>query len=324
MDSPPKPHRRAVLTAALAAAPLAARAAAPTGEVLPGPITGGAGRAIAGPSQVVGVWPGPAPGGAGVTAKQGVIDRTLAGGPRALAWTHVTQPTLSVFRPERPNGAAMLILSGGAYLRVAMDKEGHDLGRWLAERGVTAFVLLYRLPGDGWAAGLDAPLQDAQRAIRLIRHGAAADGVDPARVAVMGFSAGGHLAARLATTAAATYAAVDAADTAPLRPAIACLGYPVAVLAGDAPTPGAELYAPITVRPETPPTFLFHAADDTTVPVAHSLALFAALKAAAVPAELHVFEEGGHGFGLRGVVGKPAAAWPDLFLAWSRGHGWPG
>ena len=318
------PDRRSLLiAAALAVAPTIGRAAAPPDDaaIHPGPIPDGHGADVAGPSAVIDLWPAGPPGGERVSAHQAVIDRTAPGGPRDLAYTHVTHPTLSVFRPVQPNGAAMLILSGGAYLRVAMDKEGDDLARWLSARGVTCFVLLYRLPGDGWTAGLDAPLQDAQRALRLIRHRAADYGVDPARVGVMGFSAGGHLAARLATAyARPVYAPTDEADAGSLRPDIAGLAYPVATLAGTV-QPAASPYAPITVSPGAPPTFILHAADDATVPVEISLALFTALKAAGVPAELHVFEQGGHGFGLRGVEGKPAAAWPELFWAWSRGHG---
>jgi len=288
-------------------------------------------------TEVLPLWPGDPPGSAGVTAVETVTERGDAKGLRDRSVTHTRKPTLTVFRPERPNGAAVVLMPGGGYERVVTDKEGFETARWLAERGYVCFVLLYRMPGDGWGAGPDTPLQDAQRAVRLARSHAAALKFAPARVAIMGFSAGGHLAASLTTRFdAKVYQPVDAADALSARPDLSCLMYPVVSmvdgpvhggsrkqLLGAAPT--AEqiaLYSPDQgVTAGTPPVFLVHAADDKVVPVANSLMMFSALTAQAIPAELHVFEEGGHGFGLRGVTGKPVAAWPDLFVTFAQRHG---
>lgn len=296
-----------------------------------------AGDAPADPTEVLPLWSGDPPGAAGVTAVETVIERNDPSGPRDRAVTHTRKPTLTVFRPAKPNGAAVILMPGGGYERVVIDKEGFETARWLADRGYVCFVLLYRLPGDGWGAGPDAPLQDAQRALRLVRSRAAAIGFDPARVVIMGFSAGGHLAASLTTRFdAKVYESVDAADALSARPDLSALIYPVismadgpahagsrARLLGAAPTPEQiTLYSPDQgVTAQVGPVFLLHAADDRTVPVVNSLMMFTALKAKAIPTEMHIFEEGGHGFGLRGIVGKPAAAWPGLFETFAKRHG---
>jgi acetyl esterase/lipase len=265
-----------------------------------------------------------------------VTDRIKTSGFQDRFVTGIARPTLTVFRPARPSGAAALIIPGGGYIRVVIDKEGFEVGHRLAAAGITGFVLRYRLPTDGWADAADVPLQDAQRAMRLIRAGAARFGVDPARVCAMGFSAGGHVSASLATRhGAAVYAPVDAADREPARPDLSGLFYPVMTMArpfahegsreallGKAPTPAQEAaYSPERhVTPETPPTFLVHAWDDPAVPIENSLGYLTALRAAKVGAEAHLFEAGGHGFGIWLARGKPAAAWPELFLAWARSH----
>ena len=289
------------------------------------------------PTEVLPLWPGDPPGSAGVTAVETVLDRTVAGGPRDRAVTHTRKPTLTVFRPAKPNGAAVVLAPGGGYERVVTDKEGFETARWLAGRGYTCFVLLYRLPGDHWGAGPDAPLQDAQRALRLVRSKAAAMKFDPARIAIMGFSAGGHVAGSLTTRFdAKVYDRIDAADDLSTRPDLSALIYPVLSmvegpahmgsrkqLLGSTPTPEqVALYSPEqNVTDRVPPVFLLHAADDKTVPVANTLMMFTALRAKAIPTEMHVFEEGGHGFGLRSIDGKPVAAWPGLFETFAKRHG---
>lgn len=279
---------------------------------------------------VLPVWPeGRVPGAAGVTARRLVLER---GSPAAhdRAVMHVTQPILEVFRPERPNGCAVILAPGGGYVRLAIDKEGAGGARRLTAAGATAFVLNYRLPGDGWAAGYDAPLQDIQRAVRLVRSQAVTWGVDPARIGVMGFSAGGHLAAASLTRHDdPSYETIDAADSVSARPDFACLGYAVMSVgsrAGQYPGPDAEARQPLNerVRAGLAPTFILHAADDRTVPVANSLAMFQALKAAEVPAEMHIYQEGGHGFGFALSADRPAARWPDAFEAWARRSGFFG
>jgi acetyl esterase/lipase len=275
------------------------------GAALADPKPAQAAKAPTDPTEVLPLWPGDPPGSAGVTGVETLIDRTVAGGLPDRATTHTRKPTLTVFRPAKANGAAVVLMPGGGYERVVSDKEGFETARWLADRGYTCFVLLYRLPGDHWGAGPDTPLQDAQRAVRLARSKATAMRFDPARVSIMGFSAGGHLAASLTTRFdAKVYDRVDAADDLSARPDLSALIYPVVSMAegpahpgsrkqllGPSPTPEqVALYSPDqNVTDRVPPVFLLHAADDTTVPVVNSLMMFTALKAKAVPAELHVF-----------------------------------
>jgi acetyl esterase/lipase len=244
----------------------------------------------------------------------------------------IARPRLVVFRPARPNGAAVLITPGGGYSWVVVDKEGYEMARWLAARGITAFVLFYRLPHEGWAAGPDVALADAQRAMRLIRHRAGDFRVDPARLCAMGFSAGGHVCADLLTRfAAPVYAPVDAADRLSARPDAAAPIYPVISMSaptahagsrrnliGEAASPAMErAHSPhLNVPADAPPCFLLHAEDDTSVPVANTLMLREALRARGVPTEMHIFPDGGHGFGLRLARGKSVEHWPDLFNAW--------
>ncbi len=284
------------------------------------------------------IWPGDAPGGERVTAIEQEIQRSPTSPVDDTAYVHLRRPTLTMLRPERRNGAALLLVPGGGYRRVAIGHEGYAIARFFAAVGYTCFVLLYRLPGDGWAAGPDAPLQDAQRAIRLVRSRVGRDGFDAGRVGVIGFSAGGHLAARLATQPGlATYAPLDAVDRLDARPSVAALLYPVISLepglahagsrdellgADQTPARLRDYSADHMVTAATPPTFVAQAIDDRTVPVANSLAMSAALRGAGIPTELHLFETGGHGFGLTLPDGS-ASSWPDLYLAWARRHGMP-
>jgi len=289
------------------------------------------------PTEVIRLWPGAAPGGERVTVTPQVTERSTDPAFHDRFARYTTDPILTVLRPDRPNGASLLLIPGGGYKWAGVDKEGLDCARVFAAAGVTCFVLRYRLPGDVWVAGPDAPLQDAQRALRLVRSQAAARGLDPTRVAVLGASAGGHLAGMLTARTDATYAAVDAADTVSHRPDLSILLYPVATMAdphvhagsrlellGDTPT--AEMIARYSLErmdwTARPPTFLLHAMDDASVPVENSLQLLTTLRAAGVPAEAHLFQEGGHGFGIRLIAGRPAAVWPELALAWAARHGW--
>ncbi len=320
-------RRTALGLAALAATPAMARTA--VGDTVP--------VAPPDPLEVVRLWPHGAPGGERVTVTPRVVERSTDPGFHDRIAQFTTDPILTVLRPGRPNGASLLLIPGGGYRWAVVDKEGLDCARVFAAAGVTCFVLRYRLPGDGWAAGPDAPLQDAQRALRLVRSQAVEHGLDPARVAVLGASAGGHLAGMLTARADTTYAAVDAADGASHRPDLSILLYPVATmtdphvharsrleLLGASPTPEAIDRYSLERMDWTgrPPTLLLHAMDDASVPVANSLQLLAALKAAAVPCEAHLFQEGGHGFGIRLIAGRPAAVWPELALAWAARHGW--
>jgi acetyl esterase/lipase len=290
------------------------------------------------PTEVIKLWPGGAPGGEQVRVTEAVVPRPPPAGMRDRFREHTREPTLTVFRPAKPNGSAVILAPGGGYVRVVLDKEGYETARYLASRGYTCFVLMYRLPGDGWAAGPDVALQDVQRAIRVVRASAATYGVKPDRIVVQGFSAGGHVASSAITRFDETaYAPVDAADRQSARPDLGCLCYPVVALSGALAHPGSveAMFGKATATPEeirqssaeaqvtagTPPTIIFHAQDDPTVPVANSLVMFTALKAANVKCELHIFEEGQHGWGLRGIEGKPCAEWPVLFVNWMKRHG---
>jgi acetyl esterase/lipase len=296
------------------------------------------GQAAVDPAETIKLWPGKPPGALGALPREQIVDRVKTSGFQDRYVTGIGEPLMTVFRPATPNGAACLIAPGGGYIRVVIDKEGFEIARRLSEAGVTCFVLRYRLPAEGWAAPADVPLQDAQRAIRLIRSNAARYAIDPTRVAALGCSAGGHVAASLATGhGRAVYSPFDGADRQSARPDLSALLYPVidmappyahagsrTALLGASPTPEMEAaHSPHRhVTDDTPPTFLVHAADDASVPLENSLNHLAALRAAKVPAEAHVFEEGGHGFGINLARGKPAHAWPDLFLAWSARRGW--
>lgn len=245
---------------------------------------------------------------------------------------HTTRPRLAAFLPEKPNGASVIIAPGGGYRYAVIDKEGYEIARLFAARGVTAFVLFYRMPDDGWIEGKDAPLADAQRAVRVVRSRAAAMNLDPARIAMMGFSAGGHVAASLLTRHDATvYDAVDAADNISARPDAGVLIYPVismdpAVahigsrdrLIGPQPSEDdIRTYSPDQmVREGAPPTFLLFAEDDAVVPVENGIRFRAAMTAAGAEIETHLFATGGHGFGLMLTKGHPVAAWPELLWRW--------
>jgi acetyl esterase/lipase len=278
------------------------------------------------------LWRDAPPGGEQVTVTEEVVERPHPQGLRDRIARGVRRPSLTPYLPTTAPRAAVLVIPGGGYKHVVIDKEGYETAEWLARQGYAAFVLRYRLPGDRWAAGPDAPLQDAQRAMRVVRSRCAALGIDPRRTVVLGFSAGGHLAARVATRFDdATYTPVDAVDRLSARPDAAALLYPVITLTGEGvhagsrdfllgPSPTAERLrtwsAENGVTPGTPPTLIVHAADDTSVPLRNAMLMFDALRAATVPVDLHVFARGGHGFGLRAIEGHPVAAWPTLFADW--------
>ena len=316
-------NRRTALglaTMAALPAPLAAQQVAPTD-----------------PTETIRLWPQGAPGGERVTVTPQVTERSTDPAFHDRFARYTTEPLMTVVRPERPNGASLLLIPGGGYKWAVVDKEGLDVARVFAAAGVTCFVLRYRLPGDGWAAGPDAPLQDAQRALRLVRARSSTEGLDSARVAVLGASAGGHLAGMLAARTDRTYAPVDPFDIRSARPDLSILLYPVVTMAdphvhagsrlellGSTPTPEAiERYSLERMDwTGRPPTFLLHAIDDPAVPVENSLQLLATLRASGVPCEAHLFQDGGHGFGVRLIANKPAAVWPDLALSWAARQGW--
>lgn len=323
--------RRTALVAGLAAAGWSSAALAQTRP----PAVAKPGRALAlpDPTETIDLWPGTAPGAPATLPVEVTTERSTDPAYNDRSVQGVARPRMVVFRPRRPNGAAVLITPGGGYSRIVIDKEGYEMARLLADRGVTAFVLFYRLPGEGWAAGPDTSLSDAQRAMRLIRHRAKTYGVDPARVCAMGYSAGGHLCADLLTRfAVPVYAPVDAADALSARPDAAAPIYPVISMTAPVAHGGSrekligvhadaareQAHAPDrNVPADAPPCFLLHAEDDAVVPVENTLLLRAALRAKGIATETHLFPDGGHGFGVRGAQGKSVAHWPALFLDWA-------
>ncbi|OYX29293.1 MAG: alpha/beta hydrolase [Brevundimonas subvibrioides] len=275
------------------------------------------------------LWPEGAPGGEQVTAQEQVILRTPGGDPNDTAYLHVREPWLAIRRPAQPNGAAILMIPGGGYQRVAVSKAGGSIDAGLADLGFSVFVMNYRLPADGWAAGPDVALQDAQRAIRMVRARAADLGFDPARVTVAGFSAGGHVAGRLATAFNRdAYAPIDAIDRLPTRPDSAGLMFPVVTMIDPyahtvsarallGPAPSWALRDAYSVErhvpADAPPLFLAAAADDRVVSAENSLLLWQAYRAERLPCELHIFEKGGHGLTTTTSDARPA--WMELLSA---------
>ncbi|HMB58855.1 MAG TPA: alpha/beta hydrolase [Xanthomonadales bacterium] len=283
------------------------------------------------------LWPGEAPGMPIRVPTESLVERSTDSENSDRAITGISLPRLEMFRPENSNGASLMIIPGGGYQHVTIDKEGFDPALWFAARGFTVFVLIYRLPGDSWVAGPDVALSDAQRGIRLIRSRADDYGIDPVRVAALGFSAGGHVCAHLATRFdAATYEPIDSADTFSARPFVAAPIYPVismsapiahtgtreALIGKDArPQLERAQSAELTVSDDACPCFLLHAEDDESVDIQNTLEFRAALHSRGIPVETHLFAHGGHGFGLRQAQGKPVGQWPDLFMSWSQSMG---
>jgi acetyl esterase/lipase len=226
---------------------------------------------------------------------------------------NVSVPTLTLFAPKGTNtGAAVVVFPGGGYNILAIDLEGTEVCDWLTSRGITCALLKYRVPKTGPYPKSEAALQDAQRAVGMVRAHAAEWKIDPKRVGVLGFSAGAHLAAAVSTHyEQRLYPAVDAADQMSCRPDFAVVVYP-GYLAPE--EKGFEFTPDVPVTKETPPTFLVQAEDDP-VHVENAVVYFMALKKAGVTAELHVYSKGGHGYGLRRTA-LPVTGWPDLVDVW--------
>jgi acetyl esterase/lipase len=266
----------------------------------------------------IAIWPGAVPDAIAGQKPESVTTATGHGG--WLQINDVNQPTMTVYRAKgRNTGAAVVVFPGGGFRVLAIDLEGTEICDWLTSRGITCVLLKYRVPGgnDYWdekcqcriTPTIPRALQDAQRTIKLVRSKAKELNLNPARIGVIGFSAGGYLVAQTSTIRAATYAPVDAVDTVSSRPDFAIALYP-----GHLCRAGA-FNASIHVTKETPPTFLLQAWDDPVDPICNSILYAGALNRAGVSAEVHLFEKGGHAFGLRDK-GHPVAAWPSLVESW--------
>lgn len=234
--------------------------------------------------------------------KNGVVDRGV---------TFVSVPDITVYLPlkEKNTGVGIIICPGGGYEHLAIDKEGHDVAKWLNSIGIAGFVLKYRLPrGKGSGYTMEAPLQDGQRALRIVRTRAAEWHLEASRIGMMGFSAGGDLVARAAMSwDKGQSTATDPVERASCRPDFLILAYPA-------------LPKELHVTADTPPAFLVQASDDPTVSPENSLRFYQALLQAKVPAELHIYLKGGHGFGMV-HSGLPTASWPLRLEDWMREQG---
>ncbi|MGE0610119.1 MAG: alpha/beta hydrolase [Pirellulales bacterium] len=255
------------------------------------------------------VWPAAAPGETGKIEAEKYLEDT--GGKPVKRLTNVSRPMLTVYKPSKEidTGAAVLICPGGGYHILAMDLEGEEVAAWLNSIGVTGIVLKYRVPRRENLPKHAAPLQDAQRAMSIVRGHASEWGIAPARIGILGFSAGGHLAATACTNfGQRRYEAIDDIDKVSCRPDFAVLIYPAYLVEEG------QLQPEVPVTAETPPVFFVHAGDDGISPE-NSIGMYLALKKAGVPSELHVYASGGHGFGLRPSE-HPASQWPDRCAAW--------
>jgi acetyl esterase/lipase len=246
----------------------------------------------------------------------------VAGRPWTWA-TYVSRPTMTIYPPRgRNTRAALLVLPGGGYQAVAMDLEGTEICDWITKQGVTCILLKYRVP-QAWrhdhveqAPKVQLPLQDAQRAMGLLRSRASAYGIDPHKIGVIGFSAGGHLAAAVSNAGKRIYESVDGADREPARPDFAILLYPGHLWDEISPKTSLALSPWVEIRADAPPTLLIHAMNDPTDNVRHSLAYGLALHDAGVPVEMHLYARGGHAFGIRPTSDPITTEWPELVEKW--------
>lgn len=268
-------------------------------------------------AESINVWPDLAPG---ETTKQ--TGETLPfrpeENPPVVRVTGITQPTLACYRPQvNSTGAAVLILPGGAFGRVVTNKEGSEIAEWLNGQGIAAFVLSYRTIGsdadkDTKANAWRKPAQDAQRSMSLIRSRAAEWKLRKDRIGIMGFSAGGQAAARvICLDNTRTYDAADSVDSESIRPDFSLLVYPWNLTVGKE----ASLLPELTVPRECGPVFLLHTHDDSASSLSSAM-FYVALKQKNIPAELHVFSNGGHGYGMRPVVDSNISTWPSLAEPW--------
>ena len=263
------------------------------------------------------IWPKGAPGTGTASGPEAdtttAKDHVVAGQP-VIRIGNVSKPTITLFRPkESANGAAVVVFPGGGYRILAIDLEGTEVCDWLTSVGVTCVLLKYRVPDTGPLPKSEAALQDAQRAVGMVRAHAAEWGIDPQRIGVLGFSAGAHLAAALSTHfEKRVYDAVDAADAVSCRPDFAVLVYPGYLAVAEQ---NFAANAEIKVTEKAPPAFIVQTEDDP-VHVESATVYFQLLKNAKVPAEMHIYAQGGHGYGLRSTAA--IGAWPRLVEAWMR------
>jgi len=304
-------------------------ASSQTGEAEPGHRQASNGSASATATQwqpaagltQVPLWPDGVPIQRPETSADEAVDSqsNLVGGRQWTFVTNVSRPTVTLYPPTGPNtGAAVMVFPGGGYYGLAIDLEGSEICDWVARNGMTCILLKYRTPQD-WhkdgrhqAPAVQLALQDAQRAMGLVRQRSAEYGIDARRVGVIGFSAGGHLVAAISNAGKRSYPVVDAADSLPSRPDFAIALYPGHLWSGK----DLELYPWNPISPNAPPTFLLQSFDDPVDDVRNSIAYAMALRKVEVPVEMHLFAQGGHAFGLRPTSFPITTAWPKLVMEW--------
>ncbi|MCA8995682.1 MAG: alpha/beta hydrolase [Planctomycetaceae bacterium] len=262
------------------------------------------------------IWPGLAPGE--TTSFTGEAMPPRAGeDPPVTRVVRITKPTMEHYPADRPNGTCVIILPGGGFSKVVPDKEGSEIAIALNQIGVTAFVLNYRTNDDPARPGWKRPLEDAERAISLVRHRASEWGLHADQIGLLGLSAGGQVAARLLSSdGTKAYHAVDDVDHIPHRPDFALLIYPWNIYDAKAD----RLVDGVHVRPDCPPTFLVHTHDDRSSSVGAAL-FYMGLRKQGISGELHVYGNGGHGYGLREVEGSLISTWPEFAAHWLEQRG---
>jgi acetyl esterase/lipase len=276
------------------------------------------------------LFPDTAPGSEGLDLDERVFEEDWEHQLKKRIVRGVTRPSLIPCIPKKPNGIAVMVIPGGGYKRQVINLEGTDIANWLNNLGITAFILKHRMPFDGHADGCHVPLQDAQRGIRLIRKSAKEFGIHPNKIGVMGFSAGGHLAATLGTNFEKTvYPAVDDGEKITARPDFLVLAYTEIsskasldrTLTEHQKARAGILEAYPTdqqITADTPETFIIVADDDETTPSENGIHFYLGLRKVNVPAELHIYKNGGHGFGL-GVTRGVISGWTHLCEEWMHG-----
>jgi acetyl esterase/lipase len=279
------------------------------------------------------LWPEGIPG---LLLNDSYVEKATISEGLATRYEKVTSPALFVFLPskETATGTAVLICPGGGYTALSFNHEGHAIARWLNENGIAGIILKYRLPSDLIMKDKSiGPLQDAQEALRIIRRNALSWNIDPHKIGVIGFSAGGHLASTLSTHFVEKVYEVK--DTTSARPDFSLLIYPVITmdssfthegsrrnLIGEKPSEEAikRFSNELQITDKTPPAFLVHSGDDKAVPVKNSIRYYEGLQKFGIPSELHIFMKGGHGYGMS-VNNGTQSAWPEMCLRWMKGLG---
>jgi len=272
------------------------------------------------PTKTIELWPGDAPGEVKGEVGEEAPKPNRPGSKKIIRLGNVSKPTLSVFPApkDKANGAAVLVCPGGGYSILAYDLEGTEVCEWLNSIGVTGILLKYRVPRRKNREKHEAPLQDSQRAMGIVRANAKDWGIDPKRIGILGFSAGGHLTATTLTNYdERTYDRIDASDDLSCRPDFGVLIYPAYLVDNETKS---KLEPEIKVTKDTPPCFFAHAGDDR-IPAEGSVQMYLALRRARVKgSELHVYPKGGHGYGLR-ASDHPVVTWPARAGAWMKAIG---